>query len=396
MIKLAKSEIDKQFKKAISLMLMTTVGVASIASVSAFGKKVNINVDNKTISTTTINGDTNKILDHAGVKVSKNDTVNRHEENDGTIKLDVKRAFGVTIAKNGKIVKIEKACGKVIDAINEFGIKLEENDEINFPLDAELIPNMEIVMSKRVKIKITADGNTKETLVPNGSVIETLWYLDIPLSSEDIINVDVTSNIYEGIEIVINRIICREITKTEEIPFKSIVKKTDLLGTGVKKVTTQGKNGKKETTVKETLKDGNVIKSEEISSKIISEPINEMVLEGTNTSHHSESSQKKSSSESAKNQNVLVGSATAYTAPKKARTSTGIYPKEGVTVAINPKNIPYGTKVTIEAEDGSFKMERIAQDTGGALRSGSAVVDIFYESEKDCTAFGRKKVRVYF
>ena len=256
MIKLSKSKIDKQFKKVISLMLMTTVGVASIASVSAFGKKVNINVDNKTISTTTINGDTNKILDHAGVKVSKNDTVNRHEENDGTIKLDVKRAFGVNIAKNGKIVKIEKACGKVIDAINESDIKLEENDEINFPLDAELIPNMEIVISKRVKIKITADGNTKETLVPNGSVIEALWYLDIPLSSEDIINVDVTSNIYEGIEIVINRIIYREITKTEEIPFKSIVKKTDLLGTGVKKVTTQGKNGKKETIVKEILKDG--------------------------------------------------------------------------------------------------------------------------------------------
>ena len=91
---------------------------------------------------------------------------------------------------------------------------------------------------------------------------------------------------------------------------------------------------------------------------------------------------------------VIYGSATAYTASAGARTSTGARPVEGVTVAVNPKLIPYGSRILVESTDGSFRRELTAQDTGGALRKGSAVVDIFMNSNSSCKQFGRKNVKV--
>ncbi len=395
MINITKEEINKQFKRTVSLILMCAVGTVSIASAGAFSRKVDINVDNNTISTITVNSDTGKILNQVGVKVSENDTVNRYEEIDGTIKLDVKRAFNVTVIKGDESVILQKVCGKVSEAIDESGIKTDANDDINVPLDADLEPNMEIAIRERIKLKINADGESNEVLVPIGSVSNALEYLNFPFSSEDIINVDVFSNVYEGMEIVINRITQRESVKMENIPFKSIVKKTNLLTNGTKKVTVQGKNGQKEITVKETLMDGNVVKSEEIRSEIISEPIDEIILEGTKGPVKTEVSQDEVRCELPKcPSNMREGLATAYTAPKTARTATGAVPVQGTTIAVNPKIIPYGKKITVKSENGTVLCQGVAQDTGGALRKGNALVDIYMNSKEDCIKFGRKKVKV--
>ena len=91
---------------------------------------------------------------------------------------------------------------------------------------------------------------------------------------------------------------------------------------------------------------------------------------------------------------MLYGSAKAYTALSGARTSTGKSPIEGETVAVNPRVIPYGSKILVESTDGSFKKTLVAQDTGGALKSGSALVDIYMKSESACRQFGRKSVKV--
>jgi uncharacterized protein YabE (DUF348 family) len=395
MLNITKEEIGKQVKKAVSLALMAAICTVSVASVGAFSRKVDITVDNSTISTVTINNDTVKILDQAGVNVFEDDVINRHEEVDGTIKLDVKRAFDITVVKGDKVVGLKKASGTVNDAISESGIKKDESDDINFNLNDDLEPNMAIVIRQRVKVKINADGQSKECFVPLVSVNDALSYAKLPLSSEDIINVDASSNVYEGMEITINRVTHRETVKTEEIPFKSTVKKTDLLENGSKKITTEGKKGQKEIKVKETLVDGNVVKSEELESKVISEPVDEMILEGTGRSSKATGSV---SCESSKGERVIVGTATAYTSSGSARTSTGTMPSEGVTIAVNPKVIPYGSSVTVRAKDGSFKWNGIAQDTGGALVNSAnhrnTVVDIYMSSKEKCIKFGRREVEV--
>lgn len=118
-----------------------------------------------------------------------------------------------------------------------------------------------------------------------------------------------------------------------------------------------------------------------------------MILKGTRKKVvTSPSTSKESGNENVAN--VFYGSATAYTAPSGARTATGTKPTQGVTVAVNPRLIPYGSKIRVEALDGSFSQTLIAQDTGGALKSNSAVADIYMESKSDCIRFGRKNVKL--
>ena len=397
-------EKSKKFKRASSLILMGAVCAASVFSVGAFSRQVNVNADNRTISTITSTGDTFKILERVGVTVNQGDTVERSDEIDGSLKLDVKRAFNVFVSKDSSTVQVKISSGTVKDAIEQSGIELGKSDMCNFPLDKALESDMHICISRKVNIKLTADGETKEYSVPFTTVYGAFEFLGFDISGDDIVNVDISSEVYDGMEIKVSRVTYREISKTEEIPFKTVVKKSHLLDDSQKEISALGKNGEREIKFKETLIDGEVVKSEEISSKVISEPIDQVVLEGTKSNRPQNvvkddncknNSQVKNNAGSI-GSNVVSGFATAYTAPRGSKTSTGTIPVQGVTLAVNPKVIPYGKNIVVKAMDGKVLWQGVSQDTGGALRRGNAVVDIYMNTEEACNKFGRKKVNVYF
>ena len=66
------------------------------------------------------------------------------------------------------------------------------------------------------------------------------------------------------------------------------------------------------------------------------------------------------------------------------------------TVAVNPKQIPYGTKLWIASPDGSFVYGyAIAADTGGFAIRGTALVDVYMGSYTEACQFGRREMNVY-
>lgn len=69
-------------------------------------------------------------------------------------------------------------------------------------------------------------------------------------------------------------------------------------------------------------------------------------------------------------------------------TSTGVKPKVGRTIAVDPKVIPYGSKVYIEGIG-----TRIAEDCGGGIKG--KMIDIFMSSNAECIKHGRRKLKVY-
>lgn len=68
-------------------------------------------------------------------------------------------------------------------------------------------------------------------------------------------------------------------------------------------------------------------------------------------------------------------------------TSTGVTPVAGVTIAVDPSVIPYGTEVQI------YGHTYIAQDTGGAIGGGR--IDIFFNSHQEALNFGVQYAEVY-
>ena len=70
-----------------------------------------------------------------------------------------------------------------------------------------------------------------------------------------------------------------------------------------------------------------------------------------------------------------------------SKTSTGTTCKAGRTIAVDPKVIPYGTKVIIN------KHEYTAEDCGGGIKGKH--IDIYFDSHSEALQFGRQKAVVY-
>lgn len=73
---------------------------------------------------------------------------------------------------------------------------------------------------------------------------------------------------------------------------------------------------------------------------------------------------------------------------KDVRTFTGTKPKQGRTIAVDPKKIPLGSIVYIQGY-GYF----IAEDIGGAIRGNH--IDIFVNSHQEALENGKKVANIY-
>lgn len=76
-------------------------------------------------------------------------------------------------------------------------------------------------------------------------------------------------------------------------------------------------------------------------------------------------------------------------------TSIGVAPGYG-RFAVDPRRIPYGSKIKIVYADGRVE-HGIAADTGGALRNASGIViDVYRDTYEQATNFGRRAATIYW
>lgn len=104
-----------------------------------------------------------------------------------------------------------------------------------------------------------------------------------------------------------------------------------------------------------------------------------------NNSSQSNNKQEITSSSQVKGARTMKVVATAYTG--YSTTSTGQKPVWG-TIAVDPKVIPYGTKVYIPQFGRTF----IANNTGGAIKGNK--IDIFMNTRKECYNWGRRTIEI--
>ena len=89
--------------------------------------------------------------------------------------------------------------------------------------------------------------------------------------------------------------------------------------------------------------------------------------------------------------------ATAYTSwldGTTGTTATGTQARVGA-IAVDPRVIPYGTRMYIVSVDGQVVYGvATAEDCGGAIKG--KIVDLFFDTYEECVAFGRRDVTIYF
>lgn len=301
-------------------------------------------------------------------------------------------AYEVTIVNGDNTVKAVANGETVAEVLDAANIVLDEN-QVTVPAQNTVITcDTVVTIYDGIYAKVTADGKTQNVLLATGDIREALNAAGFEVGDDDIVS---TSK--DNTEVVIQRVTYKTEATVEKIAYDSVRENSDEVELGETKVKTEGKNGEMSVTTTYKYIDGEVADSEVVDTKIIKEPVDEVVLVGTKGAATSGAAGTFTDSNGTVvgYTQVLTGSGTAYTAPAGACTATGVTAYHG-GVAVNPNIIPYGSKLYIESTDGSFVYGyATAVDTGGALMSGTAIVDCFYNTYDECVNFGRRNVNVY-
>ena len=184
---------------------------------------------------------------------------------------------------------------------------------------------------------------------------------------------------------------------TEAVNYSTVKRLNESLDAGEMVVVREGAEGEKVVKYNVKYENGVEVSREAVSSVITKEPVIKIVEYGAEKA----AAVSEDSSEAPKlNYSYYIDcEATAYDlSPEEnggyaGQSATGVPLDKGV-IAVDPKVIPLGTRVYIEAIDGSWSYGyAVAADTGGAIKGKR--VDLCYRTRSECIQFGRKPCRVY-
>lgn len=304
----------------------------------------------------------------------------------------------VHITDEGRTRTIQTNETDVFSILRAEDYELGANDRVSYQRDGSNTGH--ITIYRAFEVSVTADGETQSYATVGGDVSDALSALDVSLDEDDIIDREFSEELFPDMEINITRYDYEERQEDIEIEYEVEYVDTTEHTLGYENVLVYGENGVKTTYYRDTYIDGEYVDTEELGEEITKEPVNMVIERGAVTAHPT--SEIYSPSDTAlvngiptNYTRVLSGRSTAYTAYEGAGTASGRRAQVGV-VAVNPNVIPYGSELYIVSQDGSLVYGyAVAGDTGSALMSGRALVDLYMNTYEDCCNWGAVYVDVY-
>lgn len=221
------------------------------------------------------------------------------------------------------------------------------------------------------------------------------------LGKYDVVSPALSESIRNGMTINIDRVKVEDITTNEIVPCKTVKVETAELRTGETKIITAGSDGIKTVVTRNVYVNGEFSRSEVISEEITTASVNRVVQVGTRkeSAEKTDDDETKTFVDSAGRDvaysRLIKGKGSAYTADPGTTSATGRPLAVGV-VAVDPDVIPYGTRLYITSSDGRYVYGyALASDTNALVESGEVIVNLFYDSDSQCKAFGSRDVNVY-
>lgn len=317
---------------------------------TAFAENTYVITDGSRVFTyTTTATDPAVVLGEAGLELGEDDTYTTHTM-DGQSQITVQRGRTVTVEYYGELITAASSDETVGQLLTRLNIALGEYDVVSLPLDVQTEDGMQIRIKQVVQTQevYTAD-------VPH----DTTYCYD-PSMPEGTQNV-----LVEGVD---GQIRCTaSVTYVNGQETERTILAQDQISAAVTEVIAVG-SGKEHTAADP---DGMPI----ITDSTITLPTGE-VLTYTDT---------------------MQARATAYThtdAGCDFYTSTLTKVRWG-TVAVDPRVIPYGTRMFIITNDGTYVYGvSVAEDCGGAIKGNR--IDLYMPTHQECVIFGVKDATIYF
>lgn len=319
----------------------------------------------------------------------------------------VAKPHTVSIYRDGKYLCETKSAGSVENALKKSGVKLKEGDSFSPTLNSTVAENLRVDISSGFAVTIKADGKTVKTGFKGGTVIEALTAAGITLSSDDIVSPARDKILKKKTTVTVKRVTYEVKSETVETSFETVTKYSDSMFEDESRVETKGKNGKKKVYSLVEYTDGTETNRVPFKTETLKEKKDKVIVKGTKkrpmkyvygTRVFSEieppfTIELDEANRPVKYEKIITGKATAYCGG--GITATGQKAMPG-RIAVNPRQIPYGTKMYVVSSDGKYVYGYcVASDTGGFVKKRSAIADLYMHSYDDCMQFGRRNVDIY-
>lgn len=199
--------------------------------------------------------------------------------------FDREAAVTVTLVQKDIFNDVENTNQIVTDIVtveeflNEQGIILGEDDVVDTELSSEVYSGQMITLEKSRMAGINVDGKTRFERTMKRTVGEFLEDSGIALAETDIVTPSKETVITSDMIITVTKVGVFE--ETVEIPYNSVTKEDSSLYVGETVVEQYGVKGLRKDSYRVVLSEGKEISRELISSQKEREPVDEVILSGT-------------------------------------------------------------------------------------------------------------------
>lgn len=288
--------------------------------------------------------------------------------------------------------------------------------------------------------------------------VETLLQSNgIQLDGSELVTPDLTVKLTQDATVTITSVTYETVTETEEIAYGVLVRESDALEKGERKLVRSGVKGEKQVTYRVTLQDGRELERVAVSETVVTEPVDCVIDQGIGIAEDDtpkvemawdegvifpgqQSSSNPSAASTGEDDTLAAvgsglstdGKATVWSAPTDVSvdttgkritlpdgtthtyanvltakvtayhrleeggliTATGTTTQYG-TIAVDPSTIPLGSRVFVVAEDGTSWSygPGLAEDIGGLIKGNR--IDLFFMTDTEATNFGVRTAKIY-
>ncbi len=393
----------------IAVLFICSVTFTAFATTNAVNKVI-VTDGEKSVSISTAESDPKAIVKAAGFDLDISDeiiTKDYSEDDGGTIVI--KKAKLVRVEDNGVVSYFLGHDETLGGMLSKKGFVFDNADDLGANPSENIFDGMKVFIKRAFGVSISADGENQKVYLAKGTVADAIEKADITLGENDIVFPSLDTKLNSLTKIRIVRVKYDITSEIQEIPYETEIIKDDDMFVDEEKVITEGVNGEKYAFYTEKYVDGELEETVFSREKVIKKPVNEVKKVGTKQrvtlsafkNNGAPISDLKVPSDLKFDENgvpvdyeyCISGKATAYTGDPA--TSTGRTPMPG-HIAVDPKEIPYGTELYVVSADGSYVYGYcIAADTGGFVEMGNTDIDLYMDNEDMCCDWGNRNVKIY-
>ena len=263
----------------------------------------------------------------------------------------------------------------------------------------------DITVQRNDSVTVTYCGQDQNVRIQDKTVADLLLRAGIPTGEGYEVSQDLNAQPVDGMQITVDHHVVNREVYTVDVPFEITVVEDPYRPEGDEEILTEGVMGQTTYTA-----DVEYLNAQEINRKVIKREIiqpaqNQIVAVGTG-----ESVGEKAAKAIIGDGVIILPSgevltyhktdsfvATAYTQYDEGcnNTTATMTPVKWGVVAVDPKVIPYGTRMFIVDDYGNFMYGLgTAEDCGGAIKGKR--LDLYMPTLREAFNYGRRDVTVYF